>query len=194
MDENNNKSNLKDSEKKHDLFSRVFEWAELFALYFAIGMLLLLACFRHSPVEGTSMYPTLNENDLLIVSMLFYTPENGDIIVCQSPDYGLDRPLVKRVIATGGQTVEIDYENWTVSVDGKILEETYINREPDRDMLRSDYLDGSFTVPEGYVFVMGDNRNHSNDSRSSDIGMIDERYILGKVSVKLFPLSDFRIF
>lgn len=192
MDEN--LSNIKNTEKKRDLFSRVFEWAELFALYFAVGMLLILTCFRHSPVVGSSMYSTLEEGDILIVTMPFYTPECGDIIVCQSPVYGLERPLVKRIIATGGQSVEIDYEKWTVTVDGNTLNETYITRQSDRDMLRSDYLGNSFTVPEGFVFVMGDNRNVSNDSRSSDIGMIDERYILGKVSVRLLPINKFRFF
>mgnify|MGYP005815441447 CR=1 FL=1 len=189
MDENTNLT-----EKKRDLFSRVFEWAELFALYFAIGMIIILACFRHSPVEGSSMYPTLNENDVLIVSRLYFTPKCGDIIICQSPVYGLERPLVKRVIAVAGQTVEIDYDNWTVSVDGTVLDESYINRESGRGMLRSDYLEDTFTVPQGCVFVMGDNRNHSNDSRFSEIGMIDERYILGKVCVKIYPIGDFSFF
>lgn len=192
MDENTNEIN--DQRKKRDTFSRVFEWAELFALYFAIGMLLILTCFRHSPVEGSSMYPTLQEGDMLVVTMPFYTPECGDIIVCQSPTYGLDRPLVKRIIATGGQKVEIDYENWTVKVDGNTLSETYINREIGRNMRPSDYLEDSFIVPEGFVFVMGDNRNNSKDSRSSEIGMIDERYILGKVSMRLLPLGEFRFF
>ena len=82
----------------------------------------------------------------------------------------------------------------TVTVDGTVLDESYINRESGRGMLRSDYLEDTFTVPQGCVFVMGDNRNHSNDSRFSEIGMIDERYILGKVCVKIYPIGDFSFF
>lgn len=176
-----------------DAFSRFFEWVETFALYFAIGLILILLFFRHSPVVGTSMVPTLNNGDVLIVSTFNYKPRTGDIIVCQSESYGLETPLVKRIIATEGQTVTIDYENWTVTVDGTVLQEDYINRVSG-EMNGSNYLPSTFTVPENSVFVMGDNRNGSMDSRSSAVGFIDERYILGKVSVRLLPLSDFKIF
>lgn len=176
-----------------DAFSRFFEWVEAFALYFAIGLVLILLFFRHSPVVGTSMVPTLGNGDMLIVSTFNYKPRTGDIIVCQSESYGLETPLVKRIIATEGQTVTIDYENWTVTVDGTVLREDYINKVPSA-MKPSDYLSDTFTVPEGCVFVMGDNRNGSVDSRSSAVGFIDERYILGRVAVRLFPLSDFKIF
>ena len=204
MNENENKNEINEAtdtiiEVEHertDVFSKVFEWVETFTVYFAIGLFIILMFFRHSPVVGTSMVPTLHNNDLLIVSQFMYTPKAGDIIVCQSETYGLETPLVKRIIATGGQTVRIDYESWTVTVDGVTLSEDYINRPiaSDNIMKPSDWLLSEFTVPEGYLFVMGDNRNGSTDSRSSSVGFIDERYVMDKVAVKLFPLKDFKIY
>ena len=193
MDNNFDNGSLPVEEAKPCRFSRFFEWIELFVLCFAAGLMLLLLFFRHSPVIGTSMYPTLSEGDILIVSTFNYTPENGDIIVCQSETYGLDTPLVKRVIATEGQTVTIDYESWTVTVDGVKLDEGYINKA-NVPMNPSNYLPNTFTVPENQIFVMGDNRNGSSDSRDERIGFIDERYVLGKVSMRLLPFSDFKIF
>ncbi len=183
-----------ESPEKPSGFDSAFDWVELFMIYFSVGLLLILCLFRHSPVVGTSMVPTLHQGDLLIVSQFMYTPENGDMIVCQSESYGLDKPLVKRVIATAGQEVKIDYKNWTVTVDGKELDEGYVNFEQGVDMKHSDYLPETFTVPEGKLFVMGDNRNNSADSRNSYIGMIDERYVLGKVKLKLYPLSDIKYY
>lgn len=181
-----------DSEKKASNLKSFFEWVEMFAVYFAIGIALLMLFFRHCPVNGESMMNTLNHEDVLILSTFCYTPENGDMIVCQSETYGLDRPLVKRIIAVGGQTVKIDYKNWTVTVDGVTLEEDYIWKREGKIMHESDYLPNEFTVPEGYVFVMGDNRNNSKDSRSSEIGFIDERYIVGKVWIRISP--NFTVF
>ena len=170
-------------------FRSFFEWIEMFALYFAIGIVLLTVFFRHSPVVGSSMYPTLKENDIVIVRQIFYTPKAGDIIVCQSETYGLKKPLVKRIIATEGQTVSIDYENWKVTVDGVVLDEQYINYDENEPMRESEYLEDTFTVPEGILYVMGDNRNLSSDSRFMSIGAIPKENIEGKVIFKIWPLG-----
>ena len=112
-----------------------------------------------------------------------------------------NQALVKRVIATGGQSVYIDYEANTITVDGQLLEEPYLNYEFDavygddfmaeRVDLDPQYANQEFTVPEGCVFVCGDNRNHSSDSRVADLGMVDERYVIGRVLVVFFPFSHF---
>ena len=135
-------------------------------------------------VDGSSMYPTLHHTDKIITSNLFYTPENGDIVVVQTDKFGPD-PIVKRIIATEGQTVDIDFLKGEVSVDGKVIDEPYI-AEPT-------YLEGDVifpqTVPEGCVFVLGDNRNASRDSRFESVGMVDIRELLGKASFRFMPIN-----
>ena len=168
----------------------VFDWIEVFAVSIAVVFVLFTFVARIAVVDGDSMLPTLNDGDKLIVSQLFYTPKQGDIVVCQSKTYGLNYPLVKRVIATGGQIVTLDRETWTVTVDGVALEEGYILRTAGK-MTGWFYDEDTITVPEGYVFVMGDNRNNSLDSRSYAVGMIDERYIVGKVIFRFMPLNNF---
>lgn len=149
-----------------------------------IGIMIFVFAFRVIGVDGKSMYSTLHHGDKVIVSGLFYTPKQGDIIILKTEMY--EKPLVKRIIATENQTVDIDFQSGVVYVDGQALEEPY-TYEPT-------YVDEGFvgpvTVPEGCVFVMGDNRNGSNDSRNSRIGFIDERSIFGKVYFLLFPGVD----
>ena len=172
-----------------DPASSAFEWIELVVYALSFVLLVMMFVARHSPVIGTSMAYTLAPDDILIISNLFYEPQNGDIIVFQSPGVGYDEPLVKRVIAKGGQVVNIDSENWTVMVDGEKLEESYITRESGSMFPYPDSLTYPMTVPEGYLFVMGDNRRNSLDSRSPKVGLVDERFVIGRVVFRLFPFD-----
>lgn len=155
------------------------------ALLITLGVVLLAAaCVFLSNlglfgVEGRAMEPTLPHGTCVIAWKLGYQPRQGDIIVFHQPYDNVDMLMVKRVIAVGGQTVDIDYAAGTVSVDGEVLNEPYINTEP----MREPWLKGlsAVAVPEGSVFVMGDNRNHSSDSRDPRLGCIELGNIKGKV-------------
>ncbi len=167
--------------------SGLYDWLEVIVLSAAFALLLFTFILRLAIVDGDSMNHTLHDKELLIISDLMYTPENNDIIVFTSPNY--PEPIVKRVIATSEQTVDIDFDTWTVTVDGKVLDEDYINRVP--SIMKSSDVSFPLTVPKGYVFVMGDNRNDSLDSRNSRIGFVDERFILGEVKLRIFPFNRF---
>lgn len=158
------------------------------ALVMALVSLILIFTFvgRIIRVDGPSMMPTLHNNDLLLLQSIGYTPAQGDVVVLTKESF-MSQPIVKRVIAVGGQTVDIDYETNTVSVDGVPLNEPYIL---DVMMeLPADYL-SHITVPQGSIFVMGDNRNDSSDSRKPSIGTVDVRCVLGKARFILLPLGD----
>lgn len=178
-----------DDGKKHSVSADLFDWAE--ALVYALAVLVVICAFfvRLSGVEGSSMYPTLREGDQLLISSFGYgEPERGDIVVLMADGF-MDEPLVKRVIALGGDTVEIDGEAGTVYVNGEALYEPYINDLAGQMMYTGD-LTGAFTVPEGEVFVMGDNRNGSSDSRKLyEIGTIPYEKIVGKAIFRIFPFS-----
>ena len=165
--------------------------ATVVSQYISAALVLVLVFslfFRIIQVDGESMVPTLQNGDKLIVWGAGYEPQRGDVVIVDSyTAYG--KPLVKRVIARGGDVVNIDYQAGTVSVNGEILQEAYI-AEP--TYLGYD-VTFPYTVPEGTVFVMGDNRNASLDSRSSYVGCIDERDILGKVLLCFLPFSDFGV-
>lgn len=148
-------------------------------------MLLFLVVFRVILVTGDSMFTTLWDGDyLLLVSELFCgAPEPGDIVVISKQSFDNGSPIVKRVIATEGQTVDIDFESGTVYVDGKALREPYIHNETTNE-------EGTvfpLTVAENCIFVLGDNRAVSLDSRSPQIGQIDRREVLGKAICLLIP-------
>lgn len=175
------------AEKRQNFISGIYDWLEIFVLSATFVILLFSFIMRLAIVDGPSMENTLHDKEMLVISNIFYKPKNNDIIIFNSPRYS--EPIVKRVIATEGQTVEIDFDNWEVKVDGELLEEDYIKRMPER--MKSYDVDFPLTVPEGYVFVMGDNRNDSLDSRNSAIGLVDERYILGAVKLRLTPLGKF---
>ena len=148
---------------------------------------------RLNIVDGESMEETLHHGEYLAVSDVFFTPEAGDIIIIHDISaYPYANPLVKRVIATEGQTVDIDFNTWTLTVDGKVIEEDYRCLKPDV-FLTADYQ-FPITVPENEVFVLGDNRNHSADSRQIEIGTVDTRCIVGKAVARIAPMNKFTFF
>jgi len=166
----------------------VYDWIQCVVTALIFCVLLFVLCVRLVDVVGPSMMPTLKDNDKMIVSNLFYEPKQGDIIIFKKTEFK-DEALVKRVIATAGQTVDIDFDRGIVTVDGVALDEPYIAE------LTANRIDfsGPMTVPEGCIFVMGDNRNESTDSRDSRIGMVDTRLVIGKVYFRAFPFSSFGV-
>ena len=173
----------KQNSENDESFS-VFDFLQSICAAVVFGILIFIFVFHMTTVRGSSMNDTLVSGDRLFTTDLFYTPEQGDIVIFRTSYY--DEPLIKRVIATGGQTVDIDFQSGDVFVDGIRLEEDYI-REPTRI---SNGFAGPITVPEGMLFVMGDNRNKSNDSRLPAIGFIDERAVQGKAFFILLPGKD----
>ena len=166
----------------------MLEWYEALISAALVLVLIFSFFFRIIQVDGSSMVPTLVNGDKLIVWGAGYTPQRGDVVIVDSyTSYG--KPLVKRVIAKGGDTISIDYDSGMVMVNGEVLQEDYI-AEP--TYLGYD-VTFPYTVPEGTVFVMGDNRNQSLDSRSTYVGCIDERDILGRVLLCFMPFTDFGV-
>lgn len=149
---------------------------------------------RITVVKGDSMYPTLVNDELLFVWTMGYEPEQGDIVILNkfTATYLGEDAIVKRVVAVGGQTVVMDYENNAVLVDGVPLDEDYTH-EPMREIFASNYSDQPVLVPEGSVFVLGDNRNATTDSRDLNLGTIDNDYIIGKAIFGLWPMSSWRV-
>ena len=181
-------------EKKKNILKEVVDYLELFVFAICAVILLFSFVFRLCTVDGESMENTLFEEENLLVSDLFYTPERGDIVVFHQTG-SLNEPVVKRVIATAGEHISITYglDTMTVTVtdrNGKttILTEPYMKYDTSR---QSPYSSMSVTVPEGMLFVMGDNRNNSLDSRSSAIGLVDERRVLGRVIFRVTPFDRF---
>lgn len=150
---------------------------------------LFVFAIRLVGVDGDSMYPTLHHTDYLgLLSNVFYRDvEPGDVVVLSVPFFE-DQPIVKRVVATGGQTVDIDFEAGVVYVDGQALDEPYVNEPTYLSYAESGQaLEYPVAVPEGYLFVMGDNRNHSKDSRDPGLGAVDSRCVIGRVVALAFP-------
>ena len=151
-------------------------------------MVVFTFVWRFVGVVGPSMQPTLFENDWLAVSAVPRMPKAGDVVIVTQPN-AFDEPIVKRVVATEGQTIDI--REGHVFIDGEKIIERYI--APDVMTEREDLDNYPLTVPEGQVFVMGDNRSHSTDSRSSAIGLIDNDYILGRVSFRMMPFGKWKV-
>ena len=166
----------------------IYDWIYCLSVALIICVVIFAFFIRLIDVRGTSMNPTLNNNDKMLVSGLFYEPKVGDVVVFKKDEYDPERALVKRVIAVEGQVINMDFDRGIVYVDGVPLEEDYI-MEPTTNKI--DFI-GPQTVPEGCVFVMGDNRNASTDSRKKEIGMVDTRLILGRAYAVAYPLSQVR--
>ena len=184
--------------------SSVFEIVEMFAWAVFIVLIVFTFFLRLCRVDGGSMENTLYDKQNLLLYSFNYTPEQDDIIVFHltNPEDNLEKTMVKRVIATGGQTVEINFKTATITVDGveyadshAVLKDRFTDKVINRYTLTAEHhydpttQTFSATVPEGHVFVMGDNRNNSKDGRDADVGFIDERCILGKAICRIAPFT-----
>ena len=163
----------------------VHDWLQTVIGVVAAVVVLFTFVGRISRVEGGSMRETLQDGDLLAVlnGPLCGDYQPGDVVIAQRPDFNGGDPIVKRVIATEGQTVDIDFDAGVVYVDGEPLEESYV-REPTWTEEGTEF---PLTVPEGCLFLMGDNRNRSEDSRSSALGPVDSRCVLGRAVLLALP-------
>lgn len=185
-------------EEKKPLFrDSFFEWIEILCLSFITVVVVLTFLFKVVTINGSSMSDTLINGERIVITGLFYTPQNGDIIVVSrndtnSYDNMIQEPIIKRVIATEGQTVDIDFSKGVVYVDGIELDEPY-TKTP------TNVFEGvqfPVTVKENCIFVLGDNRNDSSDSRDPNIGdngMIDIRYVMGKAVLRFYPVNKFGV-
>ena len=180
---------MQEENKKQVKGKELYEWVQALVSSVLVVVLIFTFVIRLIGVDGHSMLPTLQHGDRLLVlnSALCGDYEYGDIVIVRKDSF-MHQPIVKRVIATEGQTVDIDFTTGSVWVDGQLLDEPYINE------LTFTYegLDFPVTLGEGEVFVMGDNRNASDDSRNPLLGPIDERYIIGKAVILAFPGPDVR--
>lgn len=173
---------------KNEKGSELYDWIQCLVSAIIFCVLVFSFFVRIIGVVGSSMEPTFSNGDRVIISGLFYEPKQGDVVVLRKESFQ-EEPIIKRVIATEGQTIGIDFETGTVYVDDVAIEEPYI-AELTREPLD---FNGKVLVPENCVFVMGDNRNSSTDSRRASIGCVDERYIIGRVLIRLLPLGRFGV-
>lgn len=182
-------NSVNEEKKKPSVFHRddFFDIIEMLLQSIAVVAIIFMLLFRFVSVNGSSMNPTFVDDDWLVVSSINKNYERGDIVVSSQPN-DRNEVIIKRVIATEGETVDITADG-RVTVDGKVLDEPYVSS------LIRDRGEISFphTVAQGKVFLMGDNRNASLDSRYTAIGDVDVDYIIGKAEVKLFPFGDFFI-
>ena len=180
------KKAVKNEDTERRARMELYDWLQCIVTAIICGVLIFVFIGRTISVEGRSMMQTLHHSDRVIMSNFNYYPENGDIVVFQSPSDLFEYPLVKRVIATEGQTIDMNFDTGDVFVDGTVTHEPYIHT---MTTSRHDFSE-PVTIPKGFVFVMGDNRNSSTDSRDNEVGLVDTRYILGKVLFVLIPGID----
>ena len=175
--------------KNPKLISNIYDIVSVIVSAVAVIAIVFTFVTRVLVVSGASMNPTLNNGDTVAISSLKRSFDYGDIVIVAQPN-AMHKTLIKRVIAVGGQTVDIDSEKGIVYVDGKALDEKYT--------LEPTYSRGNIefpaTVPEGMLFVMGDNRNDSTDRRMRVVGFIDEKYIMGKVIGRIMPFGQWDVY
>ncbi len=183
---------MEKTSKKKKLLEDVMETIESVIFWVFILRLIFIFIIGIAQVDGRSMVPTLQNEEKLIYFHFSYEPKNDDIIIVDS--HALEKVIVKRIIATEGQTIDIDFETGVVTVDGEVLEEPYINNLTTNNTGAFEDDEYPLTVPEDCVFVMGDNRQNSMDSRHWQIGFIPEDEIIGKVLLRYQPISEFTVF
>lgn len=166
----------------------IFDWIRCIIFAIAIVIVCLTFVFRLVNVDGSSMFDTLSSDDKVIVTNFMYTPKTNDIVVI-SHGAQYANPIIKRVIATEGQSVKLDYENDRIIVDGIVIEEPYIDGSSFCGNIGDNEIPD--VIPEGKIFVMGDNRKVSMDSRSTKIGLIDVDDVIGKAQFIAFPFDHF---
>lgn len=171
---------------KTSILNTIYEFASVLLTAIIAVSIIFTFFFKISTVVGESMEDTLLNGDNLLITAINGEIENGDVVVISQPN-SYDLVLIKRVICTEGQTIRFDNKSKKIFVDGVELKEDYIKEE-----MHFFYgMDRTYTVPEGKLFVMGDNRNNSADSRDYGIGMIDERYVVGKI---FYKIGDTKLF
>ena len=180
---------MQEQEKQTAKGRNLYEWVQSLVGSVLVVVAIFTFVIRMMGVDGHSMLNTLQHGDRLLVvnSMLYHNYKYGDIVILRKNGVFDDDPIVKRVIAVEGQTVDIDFAEGIVYVDGEALEEDYI-REPTYTAEGTEF---PLTVPEGSIFVMGDNRNGSSDSRDYRLGTVDTRYVIGKAAFLIFPGPDY---
>lgn len=180
---------MQEQEKQTAKGRDLYEWVQSLVDSVLVVVAIFTFVIRMMGVDGHSMLNTLQHGDRLLVvnSMLYHDYKYGDIVILRKNGVFDDDPIVKRVIAVEGQTVDIDFAEGIVYVDGEALEEDYI-REPTYTAEGTEF---PLTVPEGSIFVMGDNRNGSSDSRDYRLGTVDTRYVIGKAAFLIFPGPDY---
>lgn len=193
--ENISKKKQKRNKRKRNAINILFDWLDSFVISLVIVIFIFTFIFIKVEVDGESMRETLQDHDQLIITDFNYTPQRSDIVII-SRNYAnttegektSDKPIVKRVIGLEGDTIEI--KDQKVFVNGYEIAEEYLDMDITRERTTPEFdLTSKVTVPEGCVFVLGDNRWNSHDSRRSDIGFVKTDYILGKVLWRIFPID-----
>lgn len=185
MAESKRRVQIPDAEQTRSagVIAGLYEWTEAAVFSLVVVVLLFTFAFRIVGVKGDSMQNTLYSGDRLLMSDVLYQPKHGDIVVVARY---IEEPLIKRVIAVAGDTLDIDAQTGQIILNGEALEEPYVHYPN----LRYDFKE-EVLVPDGYVFVMGDHRNNSKDSRDETVGLVRESDIVGRALFRIWPPSAF---